>query len=167
MKKLLFTSLIFAIALVAKADVLYWMVEDGQASGTNDSAGYYAYLKASTEVDGSGATAVDMRTAEAVADAAEYPGDKFGYTVVAPYGGSNPEYYFFIELANGAKTDPMSYTALKNAGYVYTGGTQLPSSLSPTGFGQAAGSFNVPEPTSGLLFVIGGMLLGLKRKRQV
>jgi hypothetical protein len=32
----------------------------------------------------------------------------------------------------------------------------------------AAGStYAVPEPTSGLLFIIGGMLLGLKRKRQV
>jgi len=42
------------------------------------------------------------------------------------------------------------------------------STMPATGFGQQTGAtYNVPEPTSGLLFVIGGMLLGLKRKRQV
>ena len=165
MKQLLFASLVFVIAFVAKADVLYWMVSDENASGTDDSSGYYAYLKASTSQDGSNAVTLDSRTATMVADAAEY-GDQFQYTVASPYGGNNPEYYFFVELANGKRTDPTAYSSLSQ--YIYSGGLSIPSSLATGGFGQAGSpTYNVPEPTSGLLFVIGGMLLGLKRKRQV
>ena len=39
------------------------------------------------------------------------------------------------------------------------------SVLPATAFGQGA-TYAVPEPTSGLLFLVGGMLLGLKRRRQ-
>jgi len=39
------------------------------------------------------------------------------------------------------------------------------SVLPAAAFGQGA-TYAVPEPTSGLLFVLGGMLLGLKRRRQ-
>lgn len=165
MKKILFSLLVFATALVANADVLYWMVSDANAAGTDDSSGYYAYLKASTSSDGSNAVTLDSRTAAAVADAAEYT-DQFQYTVVSPYGGTSPEYYFFVELANGKRTDPTAYSNLSQ--YIYSGGLSVPSSLATGGFGQAGNpTYSVPEPTSGLLFVIGGMLLGLKRKRQV
>ena len=164
MKKLIFTSLVFAIALVAKADVLYWMVLDEYAQGTDDSSDHYAYLKASTSADGSNAETLDSRSAAAVADAAEY-GDQFQYTVESQYGGSSPEYYFFVELANGMKTTPTAYSNLSQ--YIYSGGLSVPSSLA-SGFGQASGTiYNVPEPTSGMLFLIGGVLLGLRRRRQV
>ena len=50
--------------------------------------------------------------------------------------------------------------------YLSSGAMSVPTGINgATAFGGVAA--NVPEPTSGLLFVIGGMLLGLKRKRQV
>ena len=165
MKKFLIASLIFAVALAAKADVLYWMVSDEYASKADSSSSdVYACLKVSSSNSTTGGTTLQSKTAAQVYDAYDYR-DSFAYTVDSTYTGTSPEYYFYIELANGYTTDAMSYTALKNAGYVYTGGTQLPSTLASTGFGQAA-TYNVPEPTSGLLFLIGGMLLGLKRRRQ-
>ena len=166
MKKLIILSLAFVAALATQADVLYWMVSNDYAK---DASGLdtYAYLKVSTENSNTSGTItlLDSASGADVYEAYDYQ-DQFEYSVPSTYTG-NTEYYFFVELANGLKTDPMSYSALKSAGYVYTGGTQLPSSLSATGFGQTPGTtYNVPEPTSGLLFLIGGMLLGLKRRRQ-
>lgn len=169
MKRLLFTSLIFAIALVAKADVLYWMVSD-DAYDTYKSAitsDPFAKLMVTTTDNLSG-TMVASATGDAVADAYDY-GDKFAYTVESTYTSNPTVYSFYVELANGMRTEAMSYNDLVNNGYVYRPGLSVPTALSPTGFGQSAatGTYSVPEPTSGLLFVIGGMLLGLKRKRQV
>ena len=170
MKKILITSLVLVVALVANADVLYWMVSDQYAqSADSSSSADFAYLMVSDQnsnISGN-ITKLDTKSAAAVYDAYDY-GDAFSYTIPSAYEGTSPTYYFFVELANShLRTDPMSLAALKNAGYIYTGGTQLPSTLASTGFGQTSGTaYNVPEPTSGLLFLVGGMLLGLKRRRQ-
>ena len=59
----------------------------------------------------------------------------------------------------------MSYAQLAN--YIIGGGaSQQSSAFAHVGFGGATTAYNVPEPSSGLLFLIGGMLLGLKRRRQ-
>jgi hypothetical protein len=46
--------------------------------------------------------------------------------------------------------------------YIFSSPMSVPPAFA---FGQGA-TYAVPEPTSGLLFVLGGMLLGLKRRRQ-
>ena len=164
MKKLLIFAAAVAALAVAQADVLYWMVSDTYAQAADSSSGE---TFASLYVMDNGvlvASPIDTRSGTQVADAAEY-GDYFTADI-SSYSGD--AYSFYIELANGIKTSPESYDTLLSNGYIGTSSIGGPTSLSGGGFGQASGSatYNVPEPTSGLLFLVGGMLLGLKRRRQ-
>lgn len=166
MKKIFVTLLILSLAVVANADVLYWMVSDAQAQDgiTDDSSGYYAYLKVNDSGSNLGSVAtLDSRTASDVLEARDW-GDQFAANIS---GYATDSYWFYVELANGLRTDPVRYSDISPS-YLYSGGYSTPTvSLPAGGFGQVTGtSYNVPEPTSGLLFLIGGMLLGLKRKRQ-
>ena len=169
MKKIILTVLVMATAIAVRADYLYWMVADNQFDESSEDVekyGYtaFAYLKATDKGDNldSNAVVIDHRTISEVKDAADY-GDQFQAIVNTPYNSKT--YSFFIELANGLRTEATSWDYLSQ--YVYSGGLNVPDTLSQSGFGQPSGtSYNVPEPTSGLLFLIGGMLLGLKRRRQ-
>ena len=164
MKKLVLFATVLAAMMTVRADVLYWMVSDDYAkdAGSSDDS-TFATLYAT---DDNGATKHELATAtgSAVANAYEYS-DYFTANI-SSYSGSS--YSYFIELVNGVKTTPESYNNLLSNGYISVGGISTPTSLASGGFGQAAGSatYNVPEPTSGLLFLVGGMLLGLKRRRQ-
>ena len=166
MKKILVTLFILSSATVANADVLYWMVSDEQAAGADSSSGeYYAFLKVSDSNSNLNPDAItlDRRTGAQVYDAADW-GDQFAANIS---GYADSSYYFYVELANGLRTDPVNYANIP-ASYLYSGGITTPTgSFAEGAFGQVAGtSYNVPEPTSGLLFLVGGMLLGLKRRRQ-
>ena len=166
MKKVLITLTVVAAAMMANADVLYWMVADDQVNDSieNDSSGYFAYLRVNDSNDNMSSIAtLDRRNANAVIEAADW-GDQFAANI-SGYAGNS--YYFYVELANGLRTDPVNYADI-NSAYLYSGGYSTPTESLPTGgFGQVSGTtYNVPEPTSGLLFVLGGMLLGLKRRRQ-
>lgn len=165
MKKVLITLTVVAAAMMASADVLYWMVADDQVTGAqDDSSGNFAYLRVNNSNDNMSYIATpDSRNAAAVLEAAEW-GDQFAANIS---GYANNSYYFYVELANGLRTDPVNYANI-DASYLYSGGYSTPTASLPTGgFGQVSGTtYNVPEPTSGLLFLVGGMLLGLKRRRQ-
>ena len=166
MKKLIIALGVFAAALAVNADVLYWMVADDQVNDSieNDSSGYFAYLRVNNSNDNMSYIATpDRRNADAVIEAAAW-GDQFAADIS---GYANNSYYFYVELANGLRTDPVNYANI-DASYLYSGGYSTPTASLPTGgFGQVSGTtYNVPEPTSGLLFLVGGMLLGLKRRRQ-
>ena len=164
MKKLIaIVAVILAVA--ANADYLYWMVDTGD---TGQGAGTYAYDTVKLVADG---TAIDTIT---LTDMSAFSGstvnDKlasyqntYGLALETELtGGSYSS--FLVELWNGsswkAQSNPISYETLL-ASSIYKGGIGTPAS-SPATFG----TYNVPEPTSGLLFLIGGMLLGLKRRRQ-
>jgi len=166
MKKVLIALTVVAAAMMANADVLYWMVADDQLTGgaQDDSSGYFAYLRVNDSNDNMSYIATpDSRNAAAVLEAADW-GDQFAANI-SGYAGNS--YYFYVELANGLRTDPVNYADI-NSAYLYSGGYSTPTASLPTGgFGQVSGTtYNVPEPTSGLLFLVGGMLLGLKRRRQ-
>ena len=147
------------------ADVIYWMVSNEayeDSRNVNESADPYAWICATTSDTDHG---IQIEGKSAAQVAGEYWGDSYFTTELGSYTGI--AYSYYIELWNGTKTTPQSYDSLVNTYIASSGSIATPSTLSNGAFGQVTGtSYNVPEPTSGLLFLIGGMLLGLKRRRQ-
>ena len=162
MKKLSLIAALIVGAGLAYGDVLYWMVGDDYAADAiaqGDNTAATLYYVTSGE-----AHELDHVTGNDVSDF--YPGS-FD-TALGTYAGS--AYSYYVELWNGSRTSEMSYDVAKANGYITSGGG-ISFTPSPTaqanGFGGGSTTYNVPEPTSGLLFLVGGMLLGLKRRRQV
>lgn len=152
MKKLI-SILSTVVACAASADYIYWFVENPtEVDGKETTWTSAAFFQDSTKL-----VTVD---AENMAD--------FGYSVATLNGGYNLA-TFFIELYNDSSSTPIAkatvpYSTL--AGSIFTdNGIGSPGANK---FNASTGAtFNVPEPTSGLLFLVGGMLLGLRRKRRV
>lgn len=164
MKKLIILAVVLSAVAFVRADVLYWMVSDDYAKDADpDSSEIYASLFV---MNGDTVVTPALATASAASVFENYDYGDYFATDISSYAGNS--YSFFIELANGVKTNPETYQSLVQNGYITTGGIGQQNPLSSGAFGQAAGSatYNVPEPTSGLLFLVGGMLLGLKRRRQ-
>lgn len=164
MKKLVLMFSVIAIASIASADVLYWMVtESAYTSAGGGDVGVYAVYSGEPP---SGPHNVGGATASEVASALDYydPADAQPFQAdVTGYTGEGWSYY--IELAtSGTQLASVTWQQAVNAGYLSSGAMSVPTGINgATAFGGAA---NVPEPTSGLLFLVGGMLLGLKRRRQ-
>lgn len=145
------------LALVSQADYIYWMVESNPANGYQWDT---AYLK---QQNGDTVTQLGSLT---WADAQGYLEDEaYAYSTL---GANYTEATFFIELWNSSKfaarSEAQTYAQVKNN--IFGGNPMSPVAAAASGFMPAGGTYNVPEPTSGLLFLIGGMLLGLKRRRQ-
>ena len=175
MKKLVFTAVVFAVALAVHADIMLWMVSSDVANGNvsgvdaavEGSTSPYAYLLVSDSNSNLSGNRIASLTSGEVFELNSW--SDYQQTDISTYAGTSPMKYFYVELYNGLRTDPMSYSDALNNGYIYAEGTSIPTTLTTGGgFGQSAATstYNVPEPTSGLLFLIGGMLLGLKRRRQ-
>lgn len=167
MKKSIVALFAFVIALVAQADVLYWMVSDDfegkvSASDTSDFVALYVSGDSLTP----NPTALATKTGAQVYTALD-DGATFAYNGIEAY--STGSLSFYVEILSGDykgyQTEHMTYAQLAN--YIRGGGSTIPSStFDAAGFGGGTTTYNVPEPTSGLLFLVGGMLLGLKRRRQ-
>ena len=94
------------------------------------------------------------------------------YTSLAGLGGDASGYSFWMELFNGGSSEAVSYkegspipfSALQS--YVYSLSDLASVDLDPTSVGHYNfGQVLVPEPTSGLLMLVGGALLALRRRR--
>ncbi len=162
MKKTLMSALIIAAALVVHADYLYWMVGDEYIK-TAESAKLYA-----VSGDVMPGTAIDTRDSVAIQTAGSWEASsKLGSfeTDISNYQGDGWSYY--VEIVNAGKTlttAPITYSQGLGS---FIGNIHTPANLANGAFGTGTGLYNVPEPTSGLLFLVGGMLLGLRRKRRV
>ena len=155
MKKII-AILAVGVGLSLQADYLYWMVN-------TDSAEAYDPYTAVRLTDGVNTIdEYEFASADALKSYQSEPGGYF-----TAEGTFTESQSFFVELLNGstwkAQSGAMTYATLLAQGSIFKSGTIAPATANAASFG----SYNVPEPTSGLLFVIGGMLLGLKRKRQV
>ena len=147
--------LAIGIGLAVHADYLYWMVD------TTAAEAYEPYTAVRLT---DGTTELDKYEFAGASDLKAYQADG-GYFELT--GSFNDSQSFFVELYNGSKwlaqSAAISYSSLLSSGSLIKSGGISPVSGNAASFG----TYNVPEPTSGLLFIIGGMLLGLKRKRQV
>lgn len=153
----LIASLVGFSAL-AEDSYIYWLVDSSTDNFTWDYADLFA-LSASGE-----------STWIAGYDASASPTQKFDTrmeTVVTPYTGEGWSYY--VELVNTASstTDaiattriPQTYADLAASGAIRA--QSDPRAISPVTFN----SFQaVPEPSTGLMLLVGLALVGLKRKR--
>ncbi len=148
------------VAVTAKADALYWQVDEGSTTESFQ----YAILNVT---DGTTATRLAGASAEGTA-----PNQYVSVqnTDISSYASSG--YSFFVELANYnngswevvTSGTPVIYDNLVSGGYVATS-FQQGLNIS-RGYNLGAGAAAVPEPTSGLLLLIGGAMLALRRRRQ-
>ena len=173
-KSLLLAALFGATGAFAADSYLYWMVDTSSASNFGDYT--YARIKdASTDTyyltiyDGGfdtaynegagGVSGVSKTTIGSMAD-----WDDGFYASLAGITLSSAS--FIVELYNDSgkflaqSFNDGSYDAVK--GYIFAGGISGVSPVVPW----SAGSFDVPEPSSGLLMLVGFAMLGLRRRRQ-
>ena len=154
---------IFAV----KADYLYWMVTNnpdnqtwenyvGQTITFDDWSRADLYYNGDSFSGGTLAGTMTRATADTLNSIGAYAYSSIGDS----YDSSTT---FFIELysdntylgrAMGSYSDVAAHIFKDN-------------SMAPLGTGWVPTAYAIPEPTSGLLFLLGGMLLGLKRRRQV
>jgi len=175
MKKII-SILAVGFALLANADYIYWMV-DNPATGNDISGspvdGGFNWSTAVLSIQNDGrlvsgitATSFDGATATLSSTAAATLASYDAYATAnigTGYSGKN----FLIELFadNGSWMAGYSVSAADSAIAKYIFSENSMSTMPAQGFGQGV-TYAVPEPTSGLLFLVGGMLLGLKRRRQ-
>ena len=158
------TLAIFGVlfALCAKADYIYWMIDTSSASAYDYTT---ALLRSSS--DSNFSVTID----DGIDELQGYPGNNLNEKIAAYQADAGGFYSyidsvssgqsFFVELLNGDQWLAQSQLVALTSANIYSGSVSTPASA-PAHFG----SYNVPEPTSGLLFLIGGMLLGLRRRRQ-
>lgn len=175
MKKIFTYSLLLVTgsfaALAARADLLYFMVSafdwDGPKNfdyatvGATDDGGKTAtYLNIYSSPDMTG-----VETVIAGSDAERYTA--VGWADVTGYTDASMEYTFFVETWADGEDDPiwgyssekaLSYAQLFKDGHIYIPGETDAQDVTP---------WNVPEPSSGLLMLIGIAALGLRRKSKM
>ena len=168
-QKFLATFAVAASALMASAGTLYWQVAGENEGDTFTSATLYT----STDRNATGASATALGTVSA--DNGTLFTDELGtysdqmQTDISAYSGDSPEYFFFVEMANYNGGDTKrgyvySYQDLVNNGYVATNPFDSASAIAAAGANNLGAS--TPEPTSGMLLLIGGSLLALRRRRR-
>jgi hypothetical protein len=158
MKKL-FATLVLLAGFAANADYLYWMIDTG---AENSGAGGYMFDSINLVYDSGTLQSVgNSSNLESIFNSGgyfEYSGDIINAT------GSS----FWVELVSSgnsvAKSTSYAYDQLINMGALFKGSSMSSNVGNVVSFG---GFAPVPEPTSGVLLLIGGMLLGLKRRRMV
>ena len=144
------------LASTVSAGTLYWQVDDADLGESEYGWGAELWMlnqndNSTTSLSGG---LIDAPTGIQQADITNYTGD---------------QYLFYVELVNyttGASTDgyKWGYGDLVSSGYVAFGATDFPTVSANAG---AHSNFAAaPEPSSGLLLLMGGAMLALRRRRQ-
>lgn len=160
--KNLFKSFVAGMLLLAgasaSAGTLYWQVSG--ADQDFDEAWLVAEAKeggALTYIDGVDSQSDKRSTALTQTDISAYEGDGYlFYVEMSNYNNGNYE-----TVATGYK---YSYDELVSSGYVAASPLEVNDAIAAAS-GANFGS-PIPEPSSGLLLLIGGAMLALRRRRQ-
>lgn len=164
MKKLFVVLAALALAGGVQASELWWTVSGAPTDGWTE-----AKLFANTtgyNYDG-----------ELVGSVTKTDLDNFGDAFTQLGDFDSAAYSFYVELFNGTESiGQKSYVSLSSPAQGSVAYGKLADSIAKdtmdwagksvyTGFSQFTDSNVIPEPTSGLLVMLGMMMLGLKRKR--
>ncbi len=181
--KIIAALLTATFASVVSAQVLYWQVNsDVQISGDTSKVGStwnYAMLYAYSGDDASTATALtsylfnsdgSSSTGSTYVDKNYFEDNTPAY---ANLGTDYTGYSFYIELVNRvdgtgtgiARSDTISYSNLGSALQNAVEFNNNWSSINALGANMTTFTA-IPEPTSGLMLLVGAAILGLRRKRQ-
>ena len=164
MKKTIVGLVLAAAAFAAKADYLYWGVTSSEASGTSYNAARL-WQRTDNTISTDGATAVGWLY--------DIPGAKS--TSVTIDSSAQAGTYYFVELCNYSNST-WSSGATSSSTYTYSSLVEKGVITSSDLIAQASVASQVltyhgvqatPEPTSGLLMLMGFAMLGLKRKKEV
>lgn len=185
MKKLMFAAIAAAIATVSQAASISWKFSNQNPS---DFASQYIYAVSASNYD---AAINDLKTNDGAKFLSDYniantdAGTDYQLKLNARGGGagatalngSDNQLAFFI-FKDGIVDGKTYYTSglVGGAAYLYTPPDQATSTLdlgtsaskfTTTGtIAKSGGGEGVPEPTSGLLLLVGGAMLALRRKQK-
>ncbi len=170
-KKITIAVALTFMALLAKADFLYWQVTPTEG---------VTFSVANLYVTGTGVEGGSKLLDGVLADGVDFGSqDKLTGTTVVPTqtdisGYAGAQYSFFVELvtysADGTVAGtqrpgcPWDYNDLVSSGYISAGGVSTPTAGMLSGGPNMASP--VPEPTSGILLLVGGAMLALRRRRR-
>ena len=163
MKK--FSRLILAGALVlvassASADTLYWQVtaDSGQQF---DEAWLVADNGTKTYVDNAESDGGNPSSTQLIqSDISNYTGEGWSFYIEMCNYNSQDDTYTTVATGNS-----YSYDQLLSSGYVATDSVNANSVMTAASAANM-GAGDVPEPSSGLLLLMGGAMLALRRRRQ-
>lgn len=166
MKKIVIIAVVAAMASLSQASELWWTVGDGDGANVDLGAWDTAKLYASSTGYNYGGTLIESVSNSDLAE--------FGYWTSTIDSSTSA---FYIELSNSGTflgrsyvstgTPPQGatpYATLADANAINTGNLMNPTATAYS-FSQFTTSEVIPEPTSGLLMLLGMMALGLKRKK--
>jgi len=167
MKKLIFAALVAtACSSLWAANSLYWKVSNATIDGESSTFSY-----AQVAVDGYGVylrVPDELETDDAVLSTGDGTGDSMeaatASVIPEGYGADNS---FHVQLFDDQGTiigysDVMSYDALYTQGSIYESGSMAEAGATPW---TVSTFHSVPEPTSGLLVLLGFAGLALRRRR--
>ena len=171
MKKLLTAIAVMAFGIVANAATAVWNVESiyEYGSSTTLATGYALYFfdSAVVTVDtaSSGITSGNLSFLSS-GIAAEYMEDGEGAVEGGSYGnGVDVTSYFVVFNAADAASATYAYVSAEDVSTTGMAGQSATFVFDGSPTADAGNWTAVPEPTSGLLLLVGGALLALKRRR--
>ena len=170
MKKVFLAVACVLVGWAVHADAMYWQLAGQNITGVADNQWTMAQIEVYRDGAATGTYLhyLDDPTVDLMDKSVS--GAWFD---VSGYSGDSPAYSFVLELVNDAlevkgATSAVSYNDLDQAGKIVKDYSQF-NSLQPLNYSTYnAGSgttADVPEPTSGLLMLLGASLLALRRRQ--
>ena len=176
--KAFFVALLGVAVLHVSAGTLYWQIGASEAAKFSD--GTFAVLHMTTDggetstlvesfsyYDGTVSTDSRVVVGSIAFAGADAPVEKLAQSYVDDsWTGKS----FFVELVNSASENAVARSEIWDyssiSGFVDHSGLAIDDLIKASQIWNPGAFTAVPEPTSGLLFLIGGALLGLRRKKR-